>query len=173
MNYNHQAAVDEFMEKAGQALPKRPGIPNRETRYLRAKLILEEAVETIKALGFSVAVTSIVGPRDSSSEETFEFCVAKRDGSTDVDLVDRFEPDLIEIIDGCCDISVVTVGTLSACGCEHETFQREVDASNLRKFGPGGHRREDGKWMKPPDWKKPDIEGILKGDKNGVVVYGG
>lgn len=38
----------------------------------------------------------------------------------------------------------------------------EVDRSNLAKFGPGGRRREDGKWVKPDDWQPPDIKGVLQ-----------
>jgi predicted HAD superfamily Cof-like phosphohydrolase len=40
-------------------------------------------------------------------------------------------------------------------------MEQAVDQNNLAKFGPGGHRREDGKWVKPPDHKPPDIAGLL------------
>jgi len=32
-----------------------------------------------------------------------------------------------------------------------------VDENNLTKFGPGSYKREDGKWMKPPDFVGPDL----------------
>jgi predicted HAD superfamily Cof-like phosphohydrolase len=68
---------------------------------------------------------------------------------------------MIEVADGCADVSVVTIGTLSACGIADKPLLKEVDESNLRKFGPGYSKREDGKWIKPPDWKVPDIAKVL------------
>jgi predicted HAD superfamily Cof-like phosphohydrolase len=78
-----------------------------------------------------------------------------------VELRDCMTPDLLQVIDGCCDIKVVTTGTLSAFGVHDSPFQQEVDRTNLAKFGPGGHRRDDGKWIKPPDWQPPRIQQIL------------
>ncbi len=49
---SHQQRVEHFMRQARQPLPEEPSIPSEEIRRLRAKLILEEALETIKALGF-------------------------------------------------------------------------------------------------------------------------
>jgi predicted HAD superfamily Cof-like phosphohydrolase len=40
-----------------------------------------------------------------------------------------------------------------------EPFFAEVHRANMAKLG--GFRRADGKWMKPPDWTPPDIEGLL------------
>lgn len=133
----HQQRVDDFMRKAGQDLPAAPCIPDENTRRLRAILILEEALETIKALGFWPA-------------------------QIDTHLNPAGEPDLEGIADGCADISVVTIGTLSACGIADQPILEEVDQANLRKFGPGGHRREDGKWIKPADWTPPNIMGRLE-----------
>lgn len=136
----HQQRVEMFMEKAGQTVPDRPTIPDEATRRFRANLILEEALETIKALGFDVCFH--IGGKLEIGKQVFE-------------------PDLIQIVDGCADISVVTIGTLSACGVADADVMIEVDRSNLGKFGPGSYKREDGKWMKPPDFTPPDIEGVL------------
>lgn len=134
----HQARVAKFMQLAGQELPTSPVIPDANTRLLRARLILEEAFETVRALGFQPMVDS----------DMFDF--------------DPIPPDLIQIADGCADISVVTVGTLLACGIQDEPLLAAVDCSNLKKFAPGATRRADGKWLKPPDWKAPDIASVLK-----------
>jgi predicted HAD superfamily Cof-like phosphohydrolase len=130
-----------FMEKAGQAVLPKPTLPDEETRRFRAMLILEGTIETINALGFAVKATA---PGVYALEK-------------------MFEPNLVEIVDGCADISVVTRGTLSACGVADEDLLKEVDNNNLAKFGPGGFRREDGKWMKPPSHRPPDIAGVLTG----------
>lgn len=145
----HQQMVELFMKKAGQEVPQKPMLPDEKTRWLRAVLILEEALETVKALGFNPVST------EKQATKTFKFKTGASIG------FDQTEPDLVEIIDGCADIKVVTTGTLSACGVPDERFQQEVDESNLRKFGPGGRRREDGKWLKPPDWQPPQIQKLI------------
>lgn len=149
----HQQRVDEFMRLAQQELPEKPLMnPSFEIRRLRAKLILEEALETIyNGLGIIVTVRSPKVPGHWLLELDNQFQFQDNDSF-----------DMIETIDGCCDIKVVTTGTLSALGIPDEPFQDEVDKNNLAKFGPGGWRRDDGKWMKPPDHKAPDIAGILK-----------
>jgi predicted HAD superfamily Cof-like phosphohydrolase len=140
MKSKHQRRVEEFMRLAGQNMPKVATMPDGATRELRANLILEEALETIIALGCSIRVGS----------KGFE-CFVSND----------YEPNLIEIIDGCCDISVVTVGTMIALGLPMEPFLEEVDANNIAK-GNGGYVRDDGKFMKPTNHPKPDIAGVLE-----------
>ena len=142
----HYRRIREFMQKAGQETPETVTIPNAETRILRAKLILEEALETVHALGVVVRAGGAEGP------ELIEGHLSYADGR---------EPNLEGVVDGCADISVVTMGTLIAFGVDDEPVLAEVDSANLRKFGPGGRRRDDGKWMKPPDWTPPDILGAV------------
>ena len=138
----HQQRIEEFMRKAGQEIPAKPIMPSQEVRRLRANIFLEEALETIEGLGFQVVMKPF-------------------DGEIEVGPQVR-EPDIVEVVDGCGDLSVVTIGTLSAFGVKDEPILQAIDASNLQKFGPGSYRREsDGKWMKPPDHKAPDIMGCL------------
>jgi predicted HAD superfamily Cof-like phosphohydrolase len=142
MRSKHQRRIENFMLLAGQEVKYFPRIPTDDIRKLRATLILEEALETIDALGFGVKIT---GPHPK-----------------DFELIGGGPCNIIEVADGCADISVVTIGTLSAFGIGDKALLKEVDESNLRKFSAGGYRRDDGKWIKPPDWKAPDIEGVLK-----------
>ena len=179
----HYNRIREFMQKAGQGTPEEVVTPDGEVRVLRAKLIFEEALETISALG--VRVDEIRGACLQTMDLEF------------FDLGDD-KVDLELVIDGCCDISVVTVGTLVAFGLPDKPFLEEVDRANLRKFEPpkcpecdapmrrsnhwngyywyctrdtahkllpleeGPYKRPDGKWIKPPDWTPPDILGILR-----------
>lgn len=68
--------------------------------------------------------------------------------------------DLPEIIDALCDLLYVTYGAGVALGIDLEPFFVEVHRANMTKVG--GHRREDGKWMKPASWRPPDIAGLLE-----------
>lgn len=131
------------MRLAGQDTPKDLEIPDEATRVLRARLILEEALETVDALGVSVAL----GDADLHYDA--------------LRLTVEREADLEGVVDGCADISVVTIGTLVAFGVDDEPVLEEVDRANLRKFGPGSYARQDGKWIKPPDWEPPDIMGAV------------
>ncbi|MCY4000423.1 MAG: hypothetical protein OXF84_06405 [Bacteroidetes bacterium] len=144
MSTNHYKRVKAFMENAGQPTPTKVTTPDDDTRVLRARLILEEALETVHALGISVQL--------NKEDVTIDACEFSSNKPVDVE----------GVADGCADISVVTIGTLIAFGIDDEKLLEEVDQANLRKFGPGGYAREDGKWMKPPDWTPPDIAGVLK-----------
>lgn len=67
--------------------------------------------------------------------------------------------DLVEAIDGMCDLIVVTLGTAVEFGIDLEPFWDEVHKTNMAKVG--GKTRFDGKKLKPDGWIAPDIEGIL------------
>ena len=150
----HYTRVREFMQKVGQETPSTPVIPDEKTRLLRAKLILEEAIETIQAMGVEVRLRDTEGHTGVVTVDPHELTFSIKG-----------EVDLEGVVDGCADISVVTIGTLIAFGVDDEPILEEVDQANLRKFGPGSYAREDGKWMKPPDWTPPDILGVLERQK--------
>jgi predicted HAD superfamily Cof-like phosphohydrolase len=136
MKSQHQRRIEKFMAKAKQPVPDRPTIPSREVRLLRARLILEEACETIEALGFKVTKATI----EPSAKKV----------------------DLLQIADGCGDLSVVTIGTLSACGIQDEPVLRAIDVNNLRKFGKGATLDQYGKLIKPKQHKPPDLRAVLR-----------
>lgn len=156
----HHSRVREFMEKAGQELPTTIRIPTEEVRLLRARLILEEALETIEELGVEVYLNYNKGYEpdlviDNVVFEAPEGRYAYLEG----------------ILDGCCDLKVVTEGTLIALGLTEEECaqaQEIVDESNLSKFGPGGYRDEHGKWIKPPTFVPPDFTPILGGAPDSI-----
>jgi predicted HAD superfamily Cof-like phosphohydrolase len=136
-------AVAEFMSKGRQATPLFPTIPSLEIRKLRAKLILEEAIETANALGFSVWI-----------EHDALGCHSV------MRLSESFNPSLMEIADGCSDIRVVTVGTELACGINGKPVFEEVMRSNMTKDF-SGMTRGDGKIMKGEAYEPPNIEKVL------------
>jgi len=143
----HYQLVEQFMKMAGQERLERPGEPSRATRLLRARLMMEETLETIRALGVRVKC-SVPG----ADVDSFAFLYIA-DGAFN----------LAEVVDGCCDVKVVTTGTLVACGVADEAAQRAVDLHNLGKFGPGHAIRADGKLVKPPGYPAPDLSAVLGG----------
>ena len=148
----HVENVKEFHRLAGQGILDKPTIPSEKIRILRARLILEEAIETIYALGVDFGV----GVGENAITHSYKF-----DFFNFIIATDR-EPNLTEIADGCADITVVTTGTQLECGIPIEEVQEEVDQSNLAKFTGDYKIREDGKVIKPLNWKAPDIKSILK-----------
>ncbi len=144
MPTNHWRRIRDFMQTVGQDTPSDVTVPAEAVRLLRAKLILEEALETTAALGVAVTLKD-------TSRVKFDDLTFSPDGEVDLECV----------VDGCADISVVTIGTLISFGVDDEPVLEEVDRANLRKFGPGSYMRADGKWIKPPGWTPPDIAGVL------------
>ncbi len=159
------------MKEAGQEVPSKPTVPELRVRKLRAKLILEEAFETVKALGFEIVDSSSYDQyandphvlESGNDNHTVHIILMEgKNGSDRIHLIpDTDRLDMEQVADGCADLSVVTIGTLSAFGIADEGLLQMVDATNLAKFGPGGHKRDDGKWIKPPDWKPPEITKLL------------
>jgi predicted HAD superfamily Cof-like phosphohydrolase len=135
---HEQNQVKEFMLKAGQATPDRPTMPAFEVRLLRFKLIWEELNELANSFGCQVMVTD--------------------QGLT---LAETSYPDLTEAYDAILDLMVVVIGTGVALGLQLEPGWEEVHRTNLAKFAPGGHLREDGKFIKPPGWKPPELAKLM------------
>lgn len=148
----HQIKVEEFMQGIGNEVPFGPKMPDEETRKLRARLVLEEALETIEALGFDVCLP--FRRRAATEAETVEMDA--------VSLLPNFKEDLAKIADGCADLSVVTIGTLSSCGLSDIALLEEVDQNNLDKIRAPMNWDEFGKLIKPADHQPPRIEMILE-----------
>lgn len=142
----HIDNVEKFMKLAGQSVPDTPTIPTEKDRKLRAKLIMEEALETIDGLGITVSLNGVyLGPNEPFSYDAFGV------------------PDLSAILDGCVDMLWVgPTGTAIACGMKSCIVPaiKEVDRSNLSKF-IDGHKDPSGKWIKGPSYSPPNLEEII------------
>ena len=128
-----------FMEQAGQPTRKSPGDPGANTRKLAAELILEEAFETVEALGFQMSF----GERKMPA------------------LYDTLYFNLEEAVDGCIDTIYVCHWALNAIGVADMVPTLEVLDANDRKLLPGHSFSESGKLLKPASWVGPDIRGAL------------
>lgn len=117
-------------------------LPTGPVRELRAKLILEEALETINALGYKVTSTEDGKPT-----------IAKDNMHTILNPLDT----VLEIIDGCCDLMYVAEGTMVAMGVFPLYHMIEVCDANNAKFPNGvGVTNENGKFQKPKGWQPPN-----------------
>ncbi len=58
------------------------------------------------------------------------------------------------------DLLYVVYGTAVSCGIDMEPVFREVHRSNMSKVG--GHKRADGKWVKPATYSPARMEPILR-----------
>ena len=67
--------------------------------------------------------------------------------------------DLPNIAKELADLLYVVYGTAVSCGIDMEPVFNEVHRSNMSKVG--GHKREDGKWVKPATYSPADITSIL------------
>lgn len=134
------------------ALPVTPySVPPEEVRRLRAKLILEEAIETINGLGFVLP-----GVADISIEPMFGY------QPSDWESVEQ-------VIDGCVDTIYVCTGTLAAYGVPDLPHLIEVNRANDSKFPNGVATLNDyGKFQKPPGWVGPDHARVRDSVTNSV-----
>jgi predicted HAD superfamily Cof-like phosphohydrolase len=57
------------------------------------------------------------------------------------------------------DLLYVVYGTAVSCGIDMTPVFQEVHRSNMSKVG--GHKRADGKWLKPPDYSPAHLQPIL------------
>jgi predicted HAD superfamily Cof-like phosphohydrolase len=71
--------------------------------------------------------------------------------------------DLIGVADALADIVYVAYGTAHVYGIDLDAVLDEVHASNMTKLGADGRpiRRADGKVLKGPSYRPPDIAAVL------------
>ena len=151
----HAQNVRYFMRLGNQRTPEHPQLPTSQERELRAALHFEETMESINDLGVQIGI--VVGNDVVPLNDPINNTVREHDYSA----YDERCCNLVGIVDGCIDMSVVAIGTVIACGACDVGLLEAVDANNLAKFGPGHTIREDGKVVKPADHTPPDLHQVL------------
>lgn len=135
-----ETQVRWFMSAMKQTIGARIGPPAIHDAELRARLILEEAVETVEAIvGTERAKRLIDGARDSLWRREFA----------------PVAPNLVEAVDGICDLIFVALGSAIAFGVGPLTryFNFVSDANMTKAHGPVD---EHGKKLKPPGFIPPN-----------------
>lgn len=133
--------------------PMSPQLPALRNPALRARLVLEEALEAAVALAGSA--DAIVALKD--------VLAAGKDISIDHDgeifVLRNKPPNLLNSIHEIIDVLVVAYGTLEDIGVDGEPFFDEVHRVNLAKAD--GPVSETGKRLKPPGWQPAQLRPIL------------
>jgi len=162
-----QKCVHEMMKVLGLPLPneERPGLIDLKFDLLR-NLVTEEFDEFDHAMD----ALQILSDRKSDYRN---FLLEMLPPDMDQERVDSFKQMTpgefdqamgfywwAEVIDAICDCIVVLHNTSNAMGVDIEPFFDEVHRTNMQKAE--GPLREDGKRLKPPGWKPPEIEKMLR-----------
>lgn len=140
-----QKNVRDFMLAAGQKVQESPSTVDQDVAMLRVKLLLEEVLELAEASGVSVIISN---NREDGKPISIDDVIFLSMGVCDERLPD--------IADAIADISYVNYGAALAYGVDMEPIEQFVQDANMAKFSEGSYKREDGKWMKPPDWTGPE-----------------
>ena len=67
---------------------------------------------------------------------------------------------IVEIADGLADLLYVVYGTAVSYGLDMEPIFKEVHRSNMTKVG--GHKREDGRWIRPPTYSPKNLNPLIE-----------
>lgn len=144
----HDTPVREFHEVFGHPVSTDPSkVPAIEHRVLRIRMIAEELVETARAMGVALRVNS---ERDEEAQVVAE-------------AIPDAMYDAIEAADGLGDIRYLVDGGNLICGFPGEHVLAEIHRSNMSKLGEDGKpvMRADGKFLKGPNYFKPNIAKVL------------
>lgn len=141
---DREAAVAEFHKAFG--VPTEPPADSLELEKLcdlRARLIKEEVGEVMVELDDYAFLASACGYRLVPGSE-----------------VEGVRARLLKEL---CDLQVVLSGTAVALGLPLDKAFARVHESNMSKVGPDGQPiyREDGKVLKGPNYKPPDLSDLV------------
>lgn len=137
--------VEEFHRAMGLPVRTTPTMPSEAERVLRCRLLLEETMEFIHASGCVVRITGAL------------------DGTLTGAVIDSVgEPNLAAMAHENADVRVITHGNDLTMGSPSEVYA-EVMHANMSKLDDDGKPvlRADGKVMKGPNYRPPDVAGVL------------
>lgn len=147
--------VREFHEAFGVPVRLYPTTDiTPEERMLRARLVFEEALEFVEAMGCVV--------RAECRVEMGEVVLSDEIG---VYVDAHAEIDLIEAADALADLDYVVTGSALTMGIPHTDVVAEVHRSNMSKLDPATGqpilREGDGKVLKGSAYSPPDVRAVL------------
>lgn len=149
-----QKDVKEFHEAIGQPVNVTPTLSTEQDRILRARLILEEALELI----YDMAVEVYVEPAE---QRTYLTNLKYLEFDTSI----LREPNLTGMYKELVDLNYVVKGTGVVLGLDIDKGHQEVHRSNMTKV-IDGHKDETGKWRKGPSYEPANMNKVLDDQKN-------
>lgn len=141
-----QQQVKDFMLRAKQECPDKARVPSAEDRILRARLILEEALEYIEASGLEAVF--------NDKQITMPEILIREDDPC------GNPADLVSMADAVADLLYVTYGSAVSCGLDMEPIQQSVHENNLSKFDDCWFD-DFGKLRKGPNYLPVDLAPLV------------
>ena len=150
----NQAIGAHAMGELGQGLH----VPSEESRLLGGRLVLEETLEMLSALGLRVTFTMSGGAYHALADLLGDQAITLG--------LEAHRPmgmaDVVDVCDAVADLGYVTHGVGLRVGMGERQWTavwHEVTRANMDKTT--GPRRADGKQLKPEGWRPPDLLGAL------------
>jgi predicted HAD superfamily Cof-like phosphohydrolase len=106
---------------------------------------------------FHLKFGHVIGTTPAISRPHLRMDLIREEARETIEAIDR--GDLVEAVDGLCDLLYVTIGAAVEFGIDIEPIFDEVHRSNMAKIG--GATRADGKTLKPQGWQEPDVAGEI------------
>ncbi|MCG8393646.1 MAG: nucleoside triphosphate pyrophosphohydrolase family protein [Pseudomonadales bacterium] len=155
MSGNHKPSnfqrVGEFHQAFSLPVEPAPVVPDDKTIRLRLALLLEEFHELAEA----------TCQQASPAQQDFLDTLAR--AREQLETLDGFKVDLVEVADALTDINYVTYGAGHTFGIDLNATCEEVHRSNMSKLGSDGKpvKDERGKVLKGPAYSPPALDRVL------------
>ena len=148
--------VGEFHRAFDSPILDKPQVPADGRVRLRLTLIAEEFFELLESCGISLQTI------DAAIENANARGYMLHPMKNVLDAIGNLPitVDLPEFADALADLDYVIEGSRLEFGINGAPVAAEVHRANMTKVG--GHRRTDGKWVKPPNFTPPDIGAELR-----------
>lgn len=134
--------VQQFHKMINQTNPSIPQVPNSDTIYLQATLMVEETFEVLYEL-FGVKM---------DAKQFMNIIV-------DSHYWKQRPINLANLAKELADVRYINEGMFQSFGMNSTPIIKAVHKSNMAKKGAG--MDSSGKWKKPKDWTPPDLEAEL------------
>jgi predicted HAD superfamily Cof-like phosphohydrolase len=141
----------------GGELPPSPAVPEEGVARRRMRLIAEEFFETLRAV-FNDRPDGEIAGSPASIDETEKMVM-------EIIANARLDVDLSSLAHELADLEYVCEGGFIGFGIDSRPVHTEIQRANMEKFG--GPMRPDGKRLKPPGWRPPDIKTIIESQMSG------
>lgn len=165
-NKNNIDTVKQFMLAFNQEVPAplayKDTVPPIAIRRLRAKLILEEALEAVKALGFGTCISFPEYSQEQDDKLVYAGNVQAEFQIKDIILEELYEYNFIECLDALVDLDyVASSGTSVALGISSELYDKAFALIHTNNMSKTLDKDKDGKILKGPLYVPVDLGSLL------------